>query len=147
MSLKVLLYIHTHTHTHTHTQHIGFPSGSDGKEPEYKAGDLGLIPGFGRSPEEGTGNPLQYSCLENPTDTGAWGATVRGVTKSRTKRLTHPPTFWRKVNNKTVEMCTFYSLWVSINHPMTFRGKMNVMTKNLLIMRQPRYSSFFSASV
>ena len=50
------------------------------------AGDLGSIPGSGRSPGEGNGNPLQYSCLENPMDGGAWWATVHGVTKSR-KRL------------------------------------------------------------
>ena len=47
--------------------------------------DLGLIPGSGRSPGEGHGNPLQYSCLENPRDRGAWRATVPGVTKSRTR--------------------------------------------------------------
>ena len=47
-------------------------------------GDLGLIPGSGRSPGEGNGNPLQYSCLENPMDGGAWWAIVHGVTKSRT---------------------------------------------------------------
>ena len=46
-----------------------FPGGSDGKVLAYNAGDLGLIPGSGRSPGEGTGNPLQYSCLENPMDT------------------------------------------------------------------------------
>ena len=49
------------------------------------AGDLGLIPGSGRSPGEGNGNPLQYSCLENPMDGGAWWATVHGVTKSQTR--------------------------------------------------------------
>ena len=48
------------------------------------AGDLGSIPGLGRSPGEGNGNPLQYSCLENPVDGGAWWATVHGVAKSRT---------------------------------------------------------------
>ena len=47
-------------------------------------GDAGLIPGLGRSPEEGSGNPLQYSCLENPMDRGAWWATVHEVTKSQT---------------------------------------------------------------
>ena len=47
--------------------------------------DPGLIPGSGRSPGEGNGNPLQYSCLENPTDGGAWQATVHGVTKNRTQ--------------------------------------------------------------
>ena len=50
----------------------GFPGGSDGKASAYEAGDPGLIPGLGRSPGEGNGNPLQYSCLENPMDEGAW---------------------------------------------------------------------------
>ena len=50
-----------------------------------KAGDSGSIPGLGRSPEEGNGNPLQYSCVENPVDGGAWQAPVPGVTKSRTQ--------------------------------------------------------------
>ena len=49
----------------------GFPGGSDGKESACNAGDQGSIPGWGRSPEEGNGNPLQYSCLENPMDRGA----------------------------------------------------------------------------
>ena len=62
-----------------------FPGGSDGKASAYNAGDLGLIPGIGRSPGEGNGNPLQYSCLENPMDGGTWQATVHGVTKSRTR--------------------------------------------------------------
>ena len=48
------------------------PGGSDSKVSAYNAGDLGLIPGSGRSSEEGNGNPLQYSCLENPMDRGAW---------------------------------------------------------------------------
>ena len=66
-SLKIYLCVHTHTHTHTH--HIrGFPGGSDGKESACNAGDLGLIPGSERSPGEGNGNPLQYSCLENSMD-------------------------------------------------------------------------------
>ena len=56
----------------THSSFLGFPGGSDGKESVYNAGDLGLIPGLGRSPGEGNGNPLQYSCLENPMDRGAW---------------------------------------------------------------------------
>ena len=56
-----------------------------GKESAYSAGDPGLIPGSGRSPGEGNGNPLQYSCLENPVDGGAWRATVHGVSKNRTR--------------------------------------------------------------
>ena len=55
----------------------GFPGGSVVKNPpEMDAGDTGLIPGFKRSPEEGKGNPLQYSCLANPTDRGVWQARV-----------------------------------------------------------------------
>ena len=54
------------------------------KESSCHVGDQGLIPGLGRSPGEGHGNPLQHSCLENPMDRGAWGATVHGVAKSQT---------------------------------------------------------------
>ena len=61
-----------------------FTGGSDGKASAYSAGNLGSIPGLGRSPGEGNGNPLQYSCLKNPMDGGAWRATVHGVTKSWT---------------------------------------------------------------
>ena len=63
---------------------LGFPSDSVGKELTCDAGDTGLIPGSGRCPGGGHGNPLQDSCLENPMDRGAWSATVHGVTKSRT---------------------------------------------------------------
>ena len=59
-----------------------FPSGSDSKESACNSGDPGLIPGLGRSPGEGNGNTLQYSCLENPMDGGTWRATVHGVAKS-----------------------------------------------------------------
>ena len=58
-----------------------FPGGSDGKASAYNAGDPGSIPGSRRSPGEGDGNPLQYSCLENPMDRGAWWATVYGITR------------------------------------------------------------------
>ena len=60
---------------------LGFPCSSVGKESVCNAGDLGSIPGWGRSPGEGNGNPLQYSCLENPTDRGAWQAAVNEVTR------------------------------------------------------------------
>ena len=60
------------------------PGCSAVKNPPANAGDVGLIPGLGRSPGEGNGNPLQYSCLENPMDRGAWWATVHGVTKNET---------------------------------------------------------------
>ena len=64
---------------------LSFPGGSEDKASACSAGDLGSIPGLGRSPGEGNGNPLQYSCLENPMDRGAWRATVHGVAKSRTR--------------------------------------------------------------
>ena len=62
-----------------------FPGGTDGKESARYEGDLGSIPALGRSLGEGNGNPLQYSCLENSMDGGAWWATVHGVTKSQTR--------------------------------------------------------------
>ena len=61
---------------------MGFAGGSDGKESACSAGDLGSIPGSGRSPGGGNSYPLQYSCLENSMDRGAWQATVHGVAKS-----------------------------------------------------------------
>ena len=65
--------------------HSGFPGGSEVKVSAYNVGDLGLTPGSGRSPGEGNGNPLQYSCLENPMDGGAWWTTVNGVAKRWTR--------------------------------------------------------------
>ena len=64
---------------------MDFRGGSDGKASACNVGDPGSIPGSGRSPGEGNGKPLQYSCLKNPMDRGAWWATVHGVTKSRTR--------------------------------------------------------------
>ena len=64
---------------------VCFSGGSDGKESAWQEGDVASIPKLGRSPGEGNGNPLQYSCLENPMDRGAWRATVLGVAKSQTQ--------------------------------------------------------------
>ena len=95
-SMCIYLCVYTHTHTHLPIYvvcvltyvcvyiYIHFPGGSDDKESTYYVGDLGSIPGLGRFPGEGNDNPLQYSCLENSMDGGAWQATVHGVTKSRT---------------------------------------------------------------
>ena len=63
----------------------GFPDGSDGKVSACNAGELSSVPKLGRSPGGVNGNPLQYSCLENPMDRGAWQATVHGITKSWTR--------------------------------------------------------------
>ena len=64
---------------------VPFPGGSEGKESACNAKDLGSIPGSGRSPGEGNGNQLQYSCLENPMDREVWQTTVHGIAKSRTR--------------------------------------------------------------
>ena len=64
---------------------VPFPVGSESKESAFNVGDLGSIPGSGRSPGEANGNLLQYSCLENHMDRGAWQATVYGIIKSRTQ--------------------------------------------------------------
>ena len=63
---------------------MDLPCSSDGNESACNEGDPGSIPGSGRSSGEGNGNPLPYSCLENPMDRGAWWATVHGLTKSQT---------------------------------------------------------------
>ena len=63
---------------------LDFPGSSAGKESACNVGDLGSIPGLGRSPGEGNGNPLRYSYLDSPMDRGAWRATVHGITKSWT---------------------------------------------------------------
>ena len=70
------------------TPYLGFQWLS-GKESAYNAGDMGLIPGSGRSPGGGNDNPLQYSCQENPKDRGAWRTIVHGVTKSWTQLSSH----------------------------------------------------------
>ena len=75
----------------------GFPGGSDGKESTSNAGDLGSIPGLGRSLGGGHGNSPQYSCLENPTDRGVWQATVHGVAGVRHYLVTKLPLFSPKL--------------------------------------------------
>ena len=79
----------------------GFPSGSDSKESACNAGNPGSIPGSGRSPREGNGNPLQYSCLENSVGKGAWWATVHEVAKCRTQMN----------NTFTFALGKIYGLW------------------------------------
>jgi len=69
----------------------GFPDSSAGKESTCNAGDLSSTPGWGRSPGEGNGNPLQYSCLEKPIDWGAWQATVHSVARVGHNLVTKPP--------------------------------------------------------
>ena len=72
-----------HKNTRVYFLQPGFPSGLDGTDSASNAGDLGSIPGSGRSPGGGHGNPLQSSCLENPMDRGVWQVAVHRVAKSR----------------------------------------------------------------
>ena len=72
---------------------LGFPAGSDSKESAFNAEDQALTPGSERSPGEGNGYPLQYSCLENPMDRGAWQAIAHGFTKSWTQLSDNTFTF------------------------------------------------------
>ena len=82
-----------------------FSGGSDGKTSAYNVGNPGSVPGLGRSPGEGNGNPLQYSCLENPMDGGAWSATVHRVAKSRTRLSDVTFTFTKSVHLMTSKSC------------------------------------------
>ena len=68
-----------------HSQSMEIPCGSDSEESARNAGDLGSVPGLGRSPGEGNGYPLQYSCLENPMDRGVWWVTIHGISESQTQ--------------------------------------------------------------
>ena len=70
---------------------VGFPRSSVGKVSACSKGDPGSISGSGRSPREGNGNPLQYSCLEKPTDRGTWQSTMHGVTRVGHNLVTKPP--------------------------------------------------------
>ena len=73
---------------------MGFPCSSVGKKSACNAGDPGSIYGSGRSPGDGNGNPLQYSCLEKPMDRGAWQATVHGATRVGHDLATKPPLWY-----------------------------------------------------
>ena len=84
---KMRLWSRNSSNTHFSiviTEVSGFLGGSDSRMSVLNVGDLGSIPGSGRSPGEGHGNTLQYSCLENPMDRGAWRATIHGVAESDT---------------------------------------------------------------
>ena len=94
----------------------GFPGDAGVKNPPANAGDVDLIPGLGRCPRVGNGNSLQYSCLKNPMDRGAWQTTVHGVAKSQTWLSTHAPyipfkvaTFW--LDSLCCTMCSACLLW------------------------------------
>ena len=87
---------------------LGFPGSSVVKNLPANAGDVGSIPGLGRSLGGGHGNPLQDSCLENPMDRGAWWATVHGVAKSRTQLSENIKTLWSVLSFKYKYIYVYY---------------------------------------
>ena len=106
------------------------PGGSDSKVSAYNAGDLGSIPPLGRLPGEGNGNPLQYSCLENPLDRRTWEAIVQGVAKSGTQLSDFTFTF-----NWGIYM---HCSWIKQNTPLSL---IHVTTKgNVQCIRHPQFS-------
>ena len=87
----IIFDIHIAHSIYIYSRHfLDFPGGSDGKVSAYNVGDVGSIPGSRRSPGERNGNPLQYSCLENPMDRGAWQATVHGLARVGHNLVTKP---------------------------------------------------------
>ena len=131
---------------------MGFPCGSAGKESTGNAGDLGSIPGLGRSPEGGHGNPLHCSCLENPMDRTAWWATVHGVAKSQTQLSDFTFTMWWSL----LKLMSIESVMPS-NHlipchpllllPSIFPSIRVSSNESVLRFRWPKYWSFrFSTS-
>ena len=130
-----------------------FPGDSKVKASAHNVGDLGSIPGLGRSPGEGNSNPLQYSCLENPMDGGAWWATVHGVAKSRT-RLSDYLSQSRSLNKGLVKgrftitleiwnMCVPLISWITLPFfPIILRGIWYLFNKFHLHLNYLEHSTF-----
>ena len=128
----------------------GFPGGSEVKASACNTGDLGLIPGLGRSPGEGIGNPLQYSCLENPMDEEAWWATVHRAAKSQTRLSDFTFTFiimllWilKMLKNKGAPGETWgvrsYLSWVKMGERI-FLGEITVGIKGPVMGKKLTYT-------
>ena len=140
MSIYLFLFIYIYANI------WGFPGGSEVKVSACNAGDLGSIPGSGKSPEEGNGNPLQYSCLENPMDGGAWWATVHRIAKSRTRlsNFTFTFTFCKHICYiKTTQVREEYSMfksqfyvYLSFYHCITNFHKLSSLKQNKFIKSQ-----------
>ena len=104
---------------------LGFPGGSDVKESACNAGDPGSIPGLGSSPGEGNGYPLQYSCLENAMDRGAWWATVHGVAESDTSERLTPGLHFHSFSSAPLsENESYLSVFVTHEGSVPYQGRL-----------------------
>ena len=101
-------------------QNFDFPGGSEGKATVYNVRDLGLIPGLGRFPGEGNGNPLQYSCLENPMDGGAW---CRLLSMG-----------WQRVGHNWATSLSLYKIWEMENRLKMYTARTEHLNLYLLLM-------------
>ena len=121
-----MLYYASNKYLQLHflTFYLGFPGGSDGKASVYNAEDPGSIPGSGRYPGEGNGNPLQYSCLENSMAGGAWWATVHGVAKSQT----------RLSDLTSLSGICHCSFWIQSYHELIMKLFLGVFVRELIYL-------------
>ena len=111
---------------------LGFPGGSAHRESACSVGDLGSVTGLGRSPGEENDYPLQYSCLENPKDKGAWRATIHGVTKSGTRQSNQHFHFSLQISHPfRVHFCT----WLVIKVQLHFSHGDTLMSQQRLLKR------------
>ena len=119
----------------------GFAHSSVGKESAYNAGDPGLIPGLGRCPGERNGNPLQYSCLENPMDRGAWQATAHGVKRIGHNLATKPPPPLVRTTQRLQGRCSVGKIcilsWVSQSVSSTIQSCLTLRPCRLQQVRLP----------
>ena len=113
---------------------LELPWCSEGKESVSNAGDSSSVPGLGRSPGEGNGNLLQYSCLENPMDRGAWQATVHGVAKSWTQ-LSNQHFHFHRTQNSDRDRVKWQNRWLKVN-----RKKYGRPLYKLMITHKSRFT-------
>ena len=120
----------------------GFPHSSVDTESACNAGDLGSIPGTGRSPGEGNGSPLQYSCLENPMDRGAWQATIHGVARVGHDLATRPPPPPQGVGGRSQGQCWILSAAVCDNTCKVFpTGKLTQVLVSMVFISHQHVAS------
>ena len=113
---------------------LGYPRGSDGRESACSAGDMGLIPGLGRSPGGGHGYPFQFSCLENSMDREAWRAIVHGVAKIGQLTHTYTHTYFHWKYSCRVSLWKYHSIHSTHKHSYNFRHEDSLKPQLLLLL-------------